>query len=75
MGDGVLIFDDTVEEKAWMDENDLICQHYDHCAGRNIKGINMLNCLYHVNGISIPVDTVLPVKCFLHNPADKVCGF
>jgi hypothetical protein len=23
--DGVLIFDDTVEEKAWMDENDLIC--------------------------------------------------
>ena len=53
--DGVLIFDDTVEEKAWMDENDLICWHYDHCTGRNIKGINMLNCLYHVNGISIPV--------------------
>ena len=53
--DGVLIFDDTVEEKAWMDENELICRHYDYCAGRNIKGINMLNCLYHVNEVSIPV--------------------
>jgi hypothetical protein len=52
--DGVLIFDDTVEEKAWMDENELICQHHDHCAGRNVKGLNMLNCLYHINEVSIP---------------------
>ena len=36
-----------------MDENELICWHHDHCKGRNIKGINMLNCLYHVGGISI----------------------
>lgn len=54
-GDGVLIFDDTVEEKAWMDENDLIAWHYDHCTGRSIKGINMLNCLYHVSDVSIPI--------------------
>jgi hypothetical protein len=53
--DGVLIFDDTVEEKARMDENELICRHHDHCAGCNVKGINMLNCLYHVNEVSIPV--------------------
>jgi hypothetical protein len=53
--DGVLIFDDTVEEKPWMDENDLIAWHYDHCTGRSIKGINMLNCLYHVSDVSIPV--------------------
>lgn len=52
--DGVLIFDDTVQEKPWMDENDLFCRHYDHCKGRNIKGINMLNCLYHVGDVSIP---------------------
>jgi hypothetical protein len=51
---GVLIFDDTIEEKPWMDENDLICWHYDRCTGGNIKGINMLNCLYHVNDVSIP---------------------
>ena len=53
--DGVLIFDDTVEEKPWMDENELICRHHDHCKGRSIKGINMLNCLYHVGDVSIPV--------------------
>ena len=53
--DGVLIFDDTVQEKPWMDENDLICWHHDHCKGRSIKGINMMNCLYHVDNISIPV--------------------
>ncbi len=52
--DGVLIFDDTVPEKPRMDENDLVCWHYDHCKGRNIKGINMLNCLYHVGDVSIP---------------------
>jgi hypothetical protein len=28
--DGVLIFDDTIQEKAWTDENELMCWHYDH---------------------------------------------
>ena len=37
-----------------MDENNLIARHYDHCTGRGIKGINMLNCLYHVGDVSIP---------------------
>ena len=29
---GVLIFDDTIQEKAWTDESELICWHYDHCS-------------------------------------------
>ncbi len=53
--DGVLILDDTIQEKAWTDESELMCWHYDHCSGRNIKGINLLNALYHSNGTSIPV--------------------
>ena len=53
--EGVLIFDDTIQEKAWTDESDLICWHYDHCSGRTVKGINLLNALYHCNGRSIPV--------------------
>ena len=28
-GDGVLIFDDTIQEKAWTDENEIMCWHYD----------------------------------------------
>jgi hypothetical protein len=38
--DGVLIFDDTIQEKAWTDENELMCWHYDHVSGRNVRGIN-----------------------------------
>jgi SRSO17 transposase len=53
--DGVLIFDDTVQEKAWTDENEVICWHYDHCLGRSVKGINLLNAVYHCSEISIPV--------------------
>ena len=53
--EGVLVFDDTVQEKPWMDENELICWHWDHNKGRSIKGINLLNCLYYSNNISIPV--------------------
>jgi hypothetical protein len=53
--DGVLIFDDTICEKAWTDENDLICWHYDHVAGRAVKGINLLNALYRSRDASIPV--------------------
>ncbi len=53
--DGVLIFDDTIQEKAWTDENELMCWHYDHVSGRNVRGINLLNALYHSNGASIPV--------------------
>jgi hypothetical protein len=53
--DGVLIFDDTIQEKAWTDENEVIDWHYDHCKGRSVKGINLLNALYHRGEASIPV--------------------
>ena len=53
--DGVLIFDDTIGKKAWTDESDLMCWHFDHCSGRTVKGINLLNALYYCNGTSIPV--------------------
>ena len=65
---GVLIFDDTIQEKAWTDESDLICWHYDHCSGRTVKGINLLNALYHCDGRSIPVGFELvqkPLQCDL----------
>ena len=53
--DGVLIFDDTIQEKAHTDENELICWHFDHSLNRSIKGINLLNCVYHASGVTIPV--------------------
>lgn len=53
--DGVLIFDDTIQEKAWTDENDIMCWHFDHCSGRTVRGLNILNALYHAREVSIPV--------------------
>jgi len=53
--DGVLIFDDTIQEKNWTDESELMCWHYDHCSGRNMKGINLLNALYYSDNTAIPV--------------------
>jgi hypothetical protein len=53
--DGVLIFDDTIQEKAWTDENEVMCWHFDHCSGRSVRGINLLNALYYCSGVSIPV--------------------
>jgi hypothetical protein len=34
-----LIFDDTIIGKPYMDENGIICRHWDHSKGRNEKGI------------------------------------
>jgi hypothetical protein len=52
---GVLIIDDTIEEKPYTDESELICWHYDHSQGRTVKGINLLSVLYGVGEVSIPV--------------------
>jgi hypothetical protein len=52
---GVLIIDDTIEEKPYTDESELICWHYDHSKGRNVKGINLLSALYQVGEVSVPV--------------------
>ena len=53
--EGVLIFDDTIQEKAWTDESELMCWHFDHCSGRAVRGINLLNALYYSAGACIPV--------------------
>jgi len=53
--EGVLLFDDTIQEKPYTDENEMMCWHYDHSKGRSVQGFNLLNCLYQVDGISIPV--------------------
>ena len=60
--EGCLIIDDTIQETAWTDESDLICWHFDHCNGRTVKGINLLNALCHREDIPIPVDFRLVQK-------------
>jgi len=66
--EGVLIFDDSIEEKKYTDSNELMQWHYDHTVGRNVKGVNFLTALYHSNEISIPVcvDFVRKTKPFIN---------
>jgi hypothetical protein len=60
--DGVLILDDSIAEKPYTDENDIICWHYDHVHTRTVKGINFLTALYHAQGVSLPVGVILIAK-------------
>jgi DDE superfamily endonuclease len=60
--DGVLIVDDSIAEKPYTDENDIICWHYDHTSGGMVKGINFLTVLYHVQGTSLPVGFTVTAK-------------
>lgn len=50
-----LIIDDSIEEKPYTDENEIVCWHYDHAKQTNVKGINFLSCLYQTTEISLPV--------------------
>lgn len=60
--DGVLIVDDTIAPKPHMDENDIVCWHYDHTEGCHVKGINLLSVLYHSNDVTLPVGYVIVSK-------------
>ena len=52
---GVLIIDDTIEEKTYTDENEIICWHYSHSKGRCVKGINLLSCLARYGDVAFPI--------------------
>ncbi len=57
--DGVVILDDSIAEKPYTDENDIICWHYDHANERMVKGVHFLTALYHGQDVSLPVGITL----------------
>lgn len=65
--DGVIVIDDSISEKPYTDENELICWHWDHAHHRTVKGINFLTALYQVPGVSLPVafDLVTKTETYL----------
>lgn len=60
--DGVLLLDDSIEEKPYTDENELICWHWDHSKDRNVKGINFLTAFYATEKMNLPVSFDLVTK-------------
>lgn len=53
--DALIAMDDSIAEKAYTDENELVTWHYDHSKGRSVKGINILSALYYSKGVSLPI--------------------
>lgn len=52
---GVLILDDSIEEKPYTDENEINCWHYSHAQGTVLKGINILSCMVRYGDFSVPI--------------------
>ena len=52
---GIFIFDDTIEEKPYTDENDTVSWFYSHAKGRCLKGINILSGLIRYGDFALPV--------------------
>ena len=50
----VLSFDDSIEEKYYSNESELICWHYDHTFKRSVKGVNFLTALVETRGMRLP---------------------
>lgn len=75
--DGVLIVDDFIEEKAHTGENDIMCWHFDHAKRRSVKGVNIINFLYHAESdkgadVSLPVSYEIVHKTEVY--VDKKTG-
>ncbi len=72
--DGVIIIDDSIEEKPSTDENELVSWHYDHSKDRTVKGINFLTALYHASAVSLPAAFDLVTKTVEYfDPKTKKC--
>lgn len=71
--DGVIIIDDTIEEKPSTDENEIICWHYDHSKDRLVKGVNIISAMYYSKEFRIPVtfDLVRKTKTVLDKKTNK----
>ena len=52
---GVLIIDDTIEEKPYTDENEIVSWHFCHAKGRCIKGINILSGIVRYKDVALPI--------------------
>jgi hypothetical protein len=53
--EGIIIIDDTIEEKPSTDENEIVNWHYDHSKGHSVKGISIISALYLSQGVRVPI--------------------
>ena len=70
--EGLMIIDDSIEEKPYTDENEIICWHYDHAKGRSVKGLNFITTLYYAQEVALPVAFAIVAKTETYS--DKKTG-
>ncbi|MDP2207586.1 MAG: transposase [Bacteroidota bacterium] len=71
--DGVIIVDDTIIAKPHMDENEIVCWHYDHQNGKYVKGMNLISFLYESNAVHLPVSYAIIEKTELYTDDSTGC--
>jgi DDE superfamily endonuclease len=60
--DGIVAIDDTIEEKPYTEENEIVSWYHDHTKGRAVKGINLLSALYVNEKGKIPINYLIVKK-------------
>lgn len=60
--DGIVAIDDTIEEKPYTEENEIVSWYHDHTKGRSVKGINLLSALYVNEKGKIPINYLIVKK-------------
>lgn len=53
--EGTISIDDSISEKPYTDENDLIAWHWSHSFERHVKGLEFLTAFYNVGDVSLPI--------------------
>ncbi|MFP3012645.1 MAG: transposase [Rickettsia sp.] len=48
------LLDDSIEEKPYTDENEIVAWHHSHAKDRHVKGINILSCLVSYGDVVLP---------------------
>lgn len=51
----VLTIDDSIIEKPYSQDNDIICWHYSHAKGRAVKGIEIITAAAMFETITVPI--------------------
>ena len=71
--EGVIIIDDSIGEKPYTDENELICWHWSHAERRSVKGLQFLTAFYQVGTVGLPVafDLVTKTEIYLDPKTGK----
>jgi len=71
--DAVLSIDDSIGEKPYTDENEIVCWHWSHSFERHVKGIEFLTAFYHAGAVSVPVafDLVEKTEAYLDPKTGK----